>query len=88
LHCVEPLALRLYPGSPDAKMRVIETGYMVDGHYLPPGTAVGVSIWTTHRDKNVWGEDHDGELRCHRVDLSESTDNHSVQPRAMVAAPD
>jgi hypothetical protein len=43
-------------------MRIIEDGLIVDDHYLPPGTAVGVSIYTTHRDKEVWGSNHDGKL--------------------------
>ena len=43
-------------------MRIIKDGMIVDGHYLPPGTAVGISIYTTHRDEDIWGPNHDGEL--------------------------
>lgn len=52
--------MRLYPGSPDAKMRIIDSALEVEGYYLPPGTEVGIPIWSTHRDPLIWGPDSDG----------------------------
>ncbi|KAL1633443.1 hypothetical protein SLS58_011074 [Diplodia intermedia] len=53
-------AMRMHPGVSYPLERVVpEGGTELCGHYLPPGTIVGVNAAVIHRDRGVFGEDAD-----------------------------
>ncbi|KAH6653277.1 cytochrome P450 [Truncatella angustata] len=51
---------RLHPVNSTLLERVVsETGLEVQGHFLPPGTVVGINPWVSHRDHELFGADAD-----------------------------
>ncbi|EWZ28072.1 hypothetical protein FOZG_18206 [Fusarium oxysporum Fo47] len=51
-------ALRLHPAVGMALPRVVPPGGAeIDGHYMPPGSVVGVNPWVVHRNNEVFGPD-------------------------------
>lgn len=55
-----------------------------DGHRLPPGTAVAVSGWSTHFDKDAYGDDvHDFKPERWRKGPTESEDDYAERLRKM-----
>lgn len=49
--------LRLYPSVPEDSKHVIADDVLPDGTFVPAGTAVTYSIYSTGRMKFIWGED-------------------------------
>ncbi|KAI5479921.1 cytochrome P450 [Pseudohyphozyma bogoriensis] len=50
--------LRMSTGYPGTLDRVTSsTGINVDGCFVPPGTEVGMQVYTVHHDKGIWGDD-------------------------------
>lgn len=58
LQAVISESLRVHPAIAINLSRVVPPGGAnIEGHYLPPGTGVGMSAWVVHKDKEVYGED-------------------------------
>ncbi|KAK8951516.1 Cytochrome P450 86A2 [Platanthera zijinensis] len=49
--------LRLYPSVPEDSKHVVADDVLPDGTFVPAGSAITYSIYSTGRMKNVWGED-------------------------------
>lgn len=58
LQAVLKEALRMHPATGLPLWRIVpEGGLQVGGHWLPPGTNVGLNSWVAHYNKRVYGED-------------------------------
>ncbi|KAK4338432.1 hypothetical protein RND71_042919 [Anisodus tanguticus] len=49
--------LRLYPSVPEDSKHVISDDYLPDGTFVPAGSNITYSIYSTGRMKFIWGED-------------------------------
>lgn len=49
--------LRLYPSVPEDSKHVVADDVLPDGTFVPAGSAVTYSIYSTGRSKEAWGED-------------------------------
>jgi hypothetical protein len=63
LHAVLKESMRLYPAVGFYLPRVVPTeGATVCDTYLPPGTTMGINLWATHRDPNLFHPDPESFL--------------------------
>ncbi|RWR91695.1 cytochrome P450 86A22 [Cinnamomum micranthum f. kanehirae] len=49
--------LRLYPSVPEDSKHVVKDDILPDGTFVPAGSAITYSIYSTGRMKSIWGED-------------------------------
>ncbi|KAK9143791.1 hypothetical protein Syun_013191 [Stephania yunnanensis] len=57
--------LRLYPSVPEDSKHVVVDDVLPDGTFVPAGSSITYSIYSTGRMKSTWGEDY-GEFRPER----------------------
>ncbi|XP_077241936.1 cytochrome P450 86A8-like [Tasmannia lanceolata] len=50
-------SLRLYPSVPEDSKHVVSDDVLPDGTFVPAGSAITYSIYSTGRMKSIWGED-------------------------------
>ena len=46
--------------------RVVDREFEIEGHTIPLGTRVDISVYQLHHNTAVWGDDHDVRLRTNK----------------------
>lgn len=86
LSCVIQESLRMYPPAPGATPRIVHAaGEIIEGWPLPPGTTVGIPMWSTYRAPvNFYNPSKFDPRRWMRDCPPEYKDDHreAVQPFA------